>query len=250
MRKLTLGLVVILLAGKLYAHEPLYGFGPHVLFRGGFAPHINLLFNQDTYQTEYALGYGITKTWTLSAEVPYQGTDSEYLRRGFVLKSKNRLWLNTKPGKSFQGSIVSRVELPAQDDQPTTMQLAMTVGQEALKFYWFASAGYVARFTDNELEPGNNVLYNFSIGYRPFKVDYYKPDLVLFIETTGNAFQKSRMNGELMGQSGGTNLAIAPTMFLTYKNLAIRGGMQFGLSNSAYAPKIKRNVRVTIELHI
>lgn len=250
MKKIILGLGIILLAGKAYSHEPLYGFGPHVLFRGGFAPHINLLFNSNTYQTEYAVGYGITKTWTMIGEVPYESTGDQYLRRGFNLKSKNRLWLKTKPGKSFQGSIISRLELPAQGDQPTTMKLAMTVGQEALKLYWFASAGYAARFTDNELEPGNNVLYNFSIGYRPFKVDYYKPDLVLFIETTGNAFQKSKMNGELMGQSGGTNLAIAPTIFLTYKNLAVRGGMQFGLSNSAYAPKIERNVRVTIELHI
>ena len=250
MKKWILYSSIIILSCRAFAHEPLFGLGPHVLFKGGFAPHISMLWSSGLAETEYSLGYGITKNWTMIAEAPFNMEGNLFRNEGFHIKSKNRLWLNATPGKSIQGSIVSKLELPARSDEPTAISLAFTTGQEALKFYWFASAGYAARFTDNELKPGNNLLYNFTIGYRPFKVDYYKPDLVLFIETTGNAFQKSKMDGELVETSGGTNFAIAPTMFLTYKNLAVRGGVQFGLSNSTYAPKIDKTFKLTVELHI
>ncbi len=88
------------------------------------------------------------------------------------------------------------------------------------------------------------------MGYRPFKVNYYKPDIVFFLETSGNTFQKLTLNGEKVTHSSGTNMAIAPTFFFTYRNFAFRGGVQFGVWETVSAGKIKTNYKLTFEIHI
>jgi len=100
------------------------------------------------------------------------------------------------------------------------------------------------------MKQGYHFLYNVSIGYRPFKVNYYKPDIVFFMETSGNTYQKSILNGDRVVQSGGTNLALAPTFFFTIRNFAFRGGVQFGVWDNGYVSKPETNYKLTFELHI
>ncbi len=243
---------LLLLWGVAYAaqaHEPLYGFGPHVLFKGGFAPHLTLKWNQNEFESEYALGYGLTRNWTLIAELPWSTTDGEYRISGTGLRSKYRFWLKAGKGISHQASLITRLEMPA-DGRGSLLSMAVTTGQEALHLYWFASAGYGLRMGGNGSAPGHRMIYNFSIGYRPYKVNYYKPDIVFFLESSGNVFARSSENGQNSEESGGGNFALAPSFFLTYRNYALRGGIQYGLWNAAYAPKIERNFKLTLEVHI
>lgn len=249
-KHIFIALTSLWITNLCHAHEPLYGFGPHVLFKGGFAPHVTMNLISDQLETEYALGYGITRSWTMIAETPFHVANSTYDFGGLNLKSKYRFWLKTKPGISYQGSFISKLVLPSENGKPRVLNIALTTGQEALKFYWFATAGYALKFSNNDLVQGNNFLYNVSLGYRPFKVNYYKPDIVFFMETSGNAYQKSTLNGEKLQESGGSNLAVAPTFFFTYRNLALRGGVQFGVLASDYISKTETNYKLTIELHI
>jgi hypothetical protein len=250
LKSFILILVITCLAVSMcQAHEPLYGFGPHVLFKGGLAPRITLNWEENRFSTEYALGYGITRKWTMIAETPFYTDNNAYKYGGFNLKSKYRFWLKTKPGKSYQASFISKLSLPSGNDDPTALTLALTTGQEALKLYWFATAGYVLKFTDNELSPGNNLLYNVTLGYRPFKVNYYKPDIVFFVEFYGNSYAKSNLNGDRVEQSGGTTMALAPTFFFTYRNFALRGGVQFGVIESDYVTKPATSFKLTFEVH-
>ncbi len=247
---IIISLIALLAPSVSHAHEPLYGFGPHVLFKQGFAPHITLHWNSSKFETEYALGYGITRNWTMIAETPWHIENDNYNFGGINLKSKYRFWLKTKPGISYQGSFISKLIIPKASGQPTVLNMALTTGQEALRFYWFATAGYAIKLTDNTLKPGNHLLYNISIGYRPFKVNYYKPDIVFFLETSGNTFQKSTLNSDKVTQSGGTNIAVAPTFFFTYRNFAFRGGVQFGVWDDGYVRKPETNYKLTFEVHI
>jgi hypothetical protein len=251
MKKIILfSFLVLLLTNEGKSHEPLYGFGPHVLFKNGFAPHITLNWNSRQFETEYALGYGITRNWTMIAETPFYSANGQYNFGGVNLKSKYRFWLKAKPGISYQGSFITKLEVPAVYGQPTVLNMALTTGQEALKLYWFATAGYALKFTDNSLKPGNHLLYNVSIGFRPFKVNYYKPDIVFFLETSGRVYQKSTLNNEFISRSGGANLAIAPTFFFTYRNFAFRGGVQFGVWENGFVRMPEKNYKLTFELHI
>jgi hypothetical protein len=247
---LTTIIILTLTVFSGYAHEPLYGFGPHVLFKGGFAPHFTMNFNSSLFATEYALGYGITPSWTGIAEAGFSNKNGAYAVDFYRFKSKYRFWLKNQPGYSHQGALISQLTMPAVTGEPGALDMALTTGREGLKFYWFVSAGYGLRFADNPVDPGNRIIYNLSLGYRPFKVNYYKPDLVLFVETTGFTYQKSKMDGEPIQNSGGSNLAIAPTFFFTYRNLAVRGGIQFGVWDNNFVSKPDTNFKLTIELHI
>ena len=232
------------------AHEPLYGFGPHVLFKNGFAPHLTLQWNQNRFESEYALGYGLTRNWTVIGELPWSVENNRYRISGPGLKSKYRFWLRADKGISYQASLITRLETPLRSGEGSLLSMAVTTGREALHLYWFASAGYALRTRAGSDAPGNRLIYNFSIGYRPFKVNYYKPDIVFFLESAGRFFSKSSENGQTVEESGGGNFALAPSFFLTYRNFAVRGGVQYGILNGAFVPKIEKNFKLTIEMHI
>ncbi len=251
MKKLITAILIIILTGfSANAHEPLYGFGPHVLFKGGFAPHITTNFSGKMIASEYALGYGITPSWTGIAEAGFSNADGGYAASFYRLKSKYRFFINNQPGYSHQAAFISQLTLPAVNGAPGAFDMAFTGGREGLKFYWFASAGYGFRFADNPVKPGNRVIYNFTLGYRPFRVNYYKPDIVFFVETTGFTYQKSHTNGEPVPESGGSTFAVAPTFFFTYRNLAVRGGLQFGVWDNGFVSRPDTNFKLTIEVHL
>jgi len=230
------------------AHEPLYGFGPHVLFKGGFAPHFTFHYGHDI-ETEYALGYGLTKNWTIKGEVPFHIEDGSYNWGGFLFKQKYRFYSHFEPGLSRQISAISTVNLPAEPENPTVVNIGATGGQEALHWYWFFGASYGLKFSDQQLKPGNHLLYNATIGYRPIKTSYYKPDIV-FLEGVGKLQQKSVQNGDVISQTGGHAWSVAPTFMLTYKNMALRGGVEFGLADAQYIEKPETNYKLILEWHL
>jgi hypothetical protein len=251
MKKYSLVLLTLIAIQNIAsAHEPLYGFGPHVLFKGGFAPHITGLWGNNEFEHEYALGYGINSSWTVVGETAFTTENGSNSLENINLKSKYRFWMKNSPGLSKQAALITKLVIPATEDQPTNLILGLTTGQEALKFYWFVSAGYAVKFTDNDLKPGNHLMYNLALGYRPITVHYDKPDIVFFLETSGQTFQKSKLSGENQLSSGGSRMATGPTFFFTYKNFAVRGGAQFGLFGTSYVAKPKTNFKLTIELHI
>lgn len=232
------------------AHDPLYGLGPHVLFKGGFAPHATFMWNNGYGEMEYALGYGLTRRWTTIVEGVWNIENSSVGYDHFAWKNKYRFWLKNSPGSSKQASLLTKLSSPADDNKPTVLSTAITAGNETLKWYWFAGAGYAIKMGGTGSRSGNNFLYNFTLGYRPIPAEYYKPDLVFFIEATGEFYQKSILNGEHVDQSGGPTLSVAPTFFFTYRNLAIRGGVQYGIAAGEYLSINNTSYKLTIELHI
>ena len=58
-----------------WSHDPIFGLGPHVLFKGGveISPEIHLNKTGDKKESEFGLNltYGITGDWAAGIEVPY-----------------------------------------------------------------------------------------------------------------------------------------------------------------------------------
>ena len=233
---------------KLFAHEPLFGIGPHVLFKGGFAPHFTLSY-QDEWETEYALGYGITRNWTVIGETAFGTTDGYRLNR-INLKQKYRVLSHFEPGLSRALSAVGSISVPTRSGKSTVAQLGVTGGQEAQHWYWFFSGQYFANFTNQELKPGNTLAYSATLGYRINKVDYYKPDFVFFLEGTGKYIQKSKKDNDLVKASGGQLWQLAPTFMFTYRNVALRGGVQLGIADAGHVDAPDVNYKLTIEMHL
>lgn len=242
--------VLIFSSNPVLGHEPLYGFGPHVLFKGGFAPHFTYHHSYGHLETEYALGYGLTRDWTVKGEVPFHIENGHYHWSGFKFKQKYRLFSKFDQGRSRQISAISTLSLPVVDHRPTVFNIGATGGQEALHWYWFYGASYGMKFTDRERKPGDHLLYNATIGYRPMKVAYDKADIVFFLEGRGKFQQKAVRKGETLSRTGGHAWSVAPTFMLTYRNVALRGGVEFGLGEAQYLNRPETNYKLILEWHL
>ncbi len=251
MKKYFIIILTIFFASRSFAHEPLYGLGPDVLFKGAFNPHLTFQFDKHRTENEFAFGYGITRNWTGVVETPFVIENGKYDLESIMIKSSYRFYKLDKPGLSYKAAFVSELELPHSNDEDKTLHCALTAGQEALRFYWFTYLGYQYNLTKNSFVNSNQVRYGITFGMRLNKPDYYKPDLVFLIENTGAYHQRSEASGiETTTKNGGNNFEIAPTFILTYKNWALRGGVQFGVFNSGDIEKTEANAKVTIEVHL
>lgn len=249
LRSLLLFTLISIIWNTSSAHEPLYGIGPHVLFKGGLAPHITFDWFGNIVNTELALGYGITKNWTVIGEISYQGINGNYTYQGFHFKQKYRFYSRFKPGVLQQISAVVKLSIPSASNQPTVANVGLSGGQEALRWYWFFSGSYAMKFNDQDYVPGNEIKYSATIGYRPNKTNYYKPDLVIFLEGIGKYYEKATLNEKRVINSSGHSWSLAPTFMLTHRNLALRGGVNFNIYSISYINEEKLNYKAILEYH-
>lgn len=249
--KIYTGLFLIaLFAQKLFAHEPLYGMGPDVLFKGGFEPHLTFHFNKYELESEIALAYGITGSWTGAFEMEIVTEDKKSHLGNYVMESNYRFLKIDKPGLSYKASFVSELTMPIENEGEKSLMCAFTAGQEGLKWYWFAHAGFEKNISSSLWNEGNHFTYGVTLGARPHKPDYYKPDFVFLLESTGNFHQQSTAEETNIKIENGNAIDIAPTFVLSYRNVALRSGIQFGLLNSGSAEKTEVNGKIAIEIHL
>ncbi len=248
---LTIALLYLLLQqGTVFAHEPIYGHGPHVLYKGGFAPGI--VFNSGTgfIETEYELEYGLTSSWTIGASIPFSNAGNSYSLENYVLKTKYRFYADFNPGSMNEIAVFGGYKIAKESNGVNAFNLGITSGREAIEWYWFASAAYTAKFTSAVLHPGSEINYDFTLGYRINQLDYYKPDLVIFLEFLGKYQRKSQLNNNTINNSGGNAWSIAPTFMLTFRNYTLRAGVEFGIADNGYINKPAANFKIGIETHL
>ncbi len=232
------------------AHEPLYGLGPDVLFKRGFEPHLTFHFNKYDFETEAAMAYGVTRKWTLAPGISMISGAGKSKPGSYMIESNYRFLKLDKPGLSYKASFVTELEIPIDNSGEKNLLFAFTAGQEALRWYWFTHVGYEKNLSSNFWEKDNRFTYGLTLGVRPHKPDYYKPDLVLFIESTGSWQQEFTEKETGISQSNGNTIDIAPTFVFSYRNFAIRGGVQFGILNSGIAEKTSINGKIGLEIHL
>ncbi len=244
------GLVIIFSAVQTFAHEPIYGHGPHVLFKGGFAPGFTLQSGSGFVQNVFNLEYGATTNWTIGTDVPFGNQTGSYGFDGIGIKSKYRFYTVFSKGAMLQFSALGGYKFAKNNNVPDVLNLGLTAGRESTDWYWFASAVYLGKITNEIMKPGDEINYDLTFGYRLTRLNYYKPDLVVFIEFIGKHMFSSKLNNAVIDRSGGNSWAVAPTLMFTYLNYALRAGVQFGIGESGYISRPKTNFKVSIEMHI
>ncbi len=232
------------------AHGPLYAHGPHVMYQGGFGPNIVVNSGMGYTETEFELEYGVTSNLTMSASIPASTAAGALAAEEYELGGKYRFYADFLPHGTYEAAVIANYAVSNKSAGVNPLNIGVTGGLESTTWYWFASAIYGNKFTASPLKPGNEFDYDFTLGYRPNEVNYYKPDLVLFVEFLGRNQQKSHLNGTLVGSSGGNSWAIAPTFFLTYNNYALRGGVEFQLAHNGFIAGPHTNFKLGIEAHL
>ncbi len=259
MKKLAHFIIAFMLwqsANVGYAHEPIYGLGPETLPKYMNALEFGTRFSAraGTFQYEFGYGLGITQNWTVRLDAPAINNGSTYGLGDLRLRTKYVLWRKTAPGVLKRLTAIAVLRLPTTNENlgfngATAMTLGIANGYESRRWYYFSDIGYTYFKSATDTQTASRFRYNLVGGIRPIKTGYLKPDLVLLIELNGELSGKMRIDGNKQQKTGGNTLAVAPGFLLSYRNLMLKAGAQFGIAKTKNVNKIATNGLISLEYH-
>lgn len=275
---LLIFLSVFAFVNPVIAHEPLFGLGPHTIFKDGVGIEMEVegerASGNGKKESELAIHneiiYGVTADFAVTLSLPVildkmedegDGEDSASGPGDVALRGKYRFWRSDSPGIQDSAAIVAGVKFPTGDDDTTPRlgtgstdyTFGLTAARESLVWYYIGDISYRLNTEGaGNLEKGDRVFANASVGLRPFPIEYMKPDIVFFAELNGELLMRNRLNGSEVANSGGNRLFLSPTFFFTYRNWAVRGGLQVPLYQNLYGsqPDDEYRFKLAVEAHL
>lgn len=247
-------------SGRAFAHEPLFGLGPHAVGQYAWALESELERGHEGWANHYELAYGVTPDIVVTTAVPYIFSDRErkaglgdlmlrgkyrFLRRD-VLNGSNAFALHW--GIKFPTG--SRSE--GRGTGSTDYFVGLSFGHEARKDYAFADVRYQINSSAGNVERGNILNLDAAYGIRPWRLEYLQPDLVLLLEMLGEFAGKNAIGGIDDPDSGGTTLSIAPGFLFSYRNMMFKGGVKFTVLDRLNGVQEKPDTEFlfAVELHM
>lgn len=256
-------LLALLIGGQTWAHDPVFGIGPHVLYKGGVEVateiHLEKVGTERESELGLELAYGITGDWAAGIELPYvwrkEGTDSANGTGDVSLFTKYRFWRHDTLGAQESMAVLLKIKTGTGDENATPAFvtgttdtiLGLAYGYESLKWYRWAALRYRHNGENvSGLRRGNKVLLDLVAGWRPKPPSYYEPDTVWLLELNGEYGKRAEQNGAELPNTGGTEWFLSPGIFWTKRNFAIKAGVQIPLTrhlngtqeSTDYRPKL------------
>ncbi len=262
---LVTGFLFFISSGSVFAHDPVFSPGPHVLFKEG----IEVLVATDREKAgqeknsglNLNLVYGLTSDWAAGIELPYRSADNGLDKSNGIgdtrLFTKYRFWRNDSLGVQESAAVLLKVMLDNGDDTSnpslgtgtTDTLLGFAYGYESLKWYRWTSLRY-RRNGENAagLRRGDKWLLDFVVGIRPKLPIYLKADTVLILELNGEQGQRAELNGMALANTGGTEWFLSPGVFWTLRNFAVKAGIQFPIASNLNGRQPESDYRAKLEL--
>ncbi|MCF6261992.1 MAG: hypothetical protein L3J24_00140 [Xanthomonadales bacterium] len=248
-KTLILAILLILASNLVWAHDPIFGMGPHVLFKQGIEASIEIDSNKSAEKQEFIhalqLTYGITGNWSAGIEIPYAfkqryGANSQ----GFAnlnIFTKYRFWRKDSLGLQESAAVILQVktdsgsitDTPALGTDTTDGIVGLAYGYEGRTWYRWASLRYRYNGTTNAgLQRGNKVLLDLVAGVRTNLTSYTEADTVWLLELNGEFSDTTNLNGFDIANTGGRQWFLSPGIFWTKRNFAIKAGLQIPITAS------------------
>jgi hypothetical protein len=275
------GLIVVLFlflvtSRPARAHEPIFGLGPHTIFKGGVGVEVEIegekASGSGEEEKEYVLHteilYGITTDLAATLAFPLvldKTTETGGLEQSssgpgdLGMRLKYRFWRRDRPGLQDAAAVVVGLELPTGDDDAsprlgsgsTDYLVGLTAARESLVWYYFGDVRYRLNTENDGLKIGDRFFADLAIGVRLRPTEYLKPDLVLLAELNGESRQRNELYGVDLDNTGGYLLFLSPSFFLTYRNWALKGGVQLPIHQGLHGDQPEEDYRfkLAVELH-
>ncbi len=268
MKSIQLFLVTVSLAlfgsGVVWAHNPVFSPGPHVLFKEGVEIHVEVGREKAEQKKQSGLSleltYGVTGNWSAGIALPYvivdTGTEKSNGSGETRLFSKYRFWRKDSLGIQESSAIFLNVMLDNGDDKvtpplssgTTDALLGFTYGYESLTWYRWTTIRYRRNGENSDgLRRGDKWLVDFALGYRPTFPVYLKPDTVWILELNGEQGQRAELNGLATANTGGTEWFLSPGIFWTQRNFAIKAGVQLPVASDLKGNQAESDYRAKVE---
>lgn len=248
--------------GTAVAHDPIFGLGPHVLFKQGVEIHLGRQDKQagGRQQTELGLKltYGLSGDWAAGVELPYQRLKDAQQRvsgRGSTRWfSKYRYWRKDRLGIQESAAVLlsvkpDRSNRSALGSRGNNALLGLSYGYESLIWYRWGSIRHQHHGKDdNGLRRGEQWRLDLALGVRLKPPLYRKPDTVWIIELNGEHGQAAQRNNTTQANTGGTEWFISPGIFWTQRNFAIKAGVQLAIASALNGDQERSDYRAKLEL--
>jgi len=251
------------------AHGPLFSPAPETIFKGGTELRLGLHTEEATgageretaYEVSAEAEYGLTADWEVGIEIPYAKRDFDNSGDAngigdITLDTKYQFWKRDIPGAQYKAAALFKIKLPTGDDDrsprlgtgSTDLIGGIATGYESRRWYWFASAVYRANTEGGGgLEKGDKQFLNLVGGVRPALSAYDEPDTVLMLELNWERSARDDLNGAALADTGGWELFVSPVVWWTYRQLAIRGGVQIPIAHNLNGNQPSSDYRARIE---
>lgn len=258
-------LFMFMASATAWAHDPVFGLGPHVLFKGGFEVAPGIHFGKAGDEKEKKLGvkltYGLTGDWAVGVELPYEdqsdATGSTSGQGDISIFSKYRFWRKDSPGLQESMALAIKLKTDTGNDDigtgTTDSILGLTYGYESRKWYRWAALRYRFNNENNAgLRRGDKVLFDLVGGIRPNQTGYLEADTVWLLELNGEFGQRAELGGLELANTGGTEWFISPGIFWTKRNFAVKAGVQIPVASDLNGNQEKSDYRgrVILEWHL
>ncbi len=256
-------------ASPAQAHDPVFGIGPHVLYKGGVevAPEVDAGKKGSERETEVGLEltYGLTGDWAAGIDLPYRfsndGSEDASGLGDVSLFTKYRFWRHDTLGVQESAAISAKVKFASGDEDKTPAIgsgstdgiLGLSYGYESRKWYRWASIRY-RRNGENDagLRRGDKVLVDLVGGVRPKPTGYLEPDTVWLLELNGEYGGRAEFRGSKLPNTGGTELFVSPGIFWTKRNFAVKAGIQIPVASNLHGRQDNSDYRsrLILEWHL
>ena len=267
-RCLAAATIAAILPMSAEAHGPLFSPAPETIFKGG--TELTLGFDarqakgagekEREYKPYAEAKYGLTADWEVGIEVPYawkqQGGSKTNGIGDITLDTKYQFWSRDLPGEQYKAAALLKVKLPSGDDGgtprlgsgSTDVAAGLVTGYESRRWYWFASGVYRANTEGaGGLEKGDRQFLNLVGGIRPVLTDYKEPDTVLMLELNWENAGRDDLGGMTLANTGGWELFLSPVVFWTYRQIAVRGGVQIPIASGLNGNQPDTDYRARVE---
>lgn len=257
--KWGLPVVALFLTGTTSAHDPVFGVGPHVLYKDGIEIHAGAhqeKSDERTTESEFELKYGITGDWAIGAGISYISSDShdgtEKGRGPSKLFTKYRFWREDTFAAQESAAIFGQVIFDDGENNHHNVKredndylLGLAYGYEGRKWYRWASVRH--RFNadaEGGIERPDVWKVDLVGGIRFTPSEYQEPDWVWMLDLNGEIFEHvSQPNKQL----GGEQWFSSPGLMWTYRNVALKAGVQFSISDNLSSDQKGDDYRTLIE---
>lgn len=248
----------ILLCGLLFltpavaaAHEPIFSLGPQTIYKGGIGLETKVEVErktgagkkEDEWRIVEEIAYGVTRDLTVTLQVPYRFRDVEGPigdrdSNGFgdiSLRTKFRVYQEAEIGLQHHVALIGGIKFPtgstskdpALGSGSTDFLIGATASRDGRRYYAWSSVLYrINTEGSGDRTRGNLLQASVAGGIRPYLPEFYDPDLLLLVELNSEFRERDTVNSNDLVNTGGNSLFISPGFWLTYRNWALKGGVQ------------------------
>ena len=222
--------ITFMIASSATAHDPIFALGPHVLYKGGVeASWVTERADSGApWRQAVEAAYGLTGDWAVTAQLTATGPANA---PRWIVASKYRFWRRDRLG------IQESMALMLRGEDQGGWGTGIAYGFESIRWYRWLSARRLQGPETNGRRPAPQWRLDLVGGIRPKPPRYTAPDAVWLLE----------LNGEF-SEAGGQRWFLSPGLFWTWRNFAIKTGVQQAVQQGGL-PKVERRLQTDIEWH-